>query len=297
MQGHTPHGMARKSKYWRHNMTAVVKQMTLFAPELEARSALSASTAGIRLKILTQSNVSKVEHTQNLFIAISATGLSDIASIIKRANDIKLLRALFVRENVAPEWLPQMLSRADLRMARNILIHANEDWQTPRRIINAWRLGAQRDLIARASATDETLLVINCALECFEVPFSKIPVLVRMPRKELSKFRLSESGSYIHWTETDVHLDLEAIRYATDDNWRQQYDLEKITHNKQFGKAIGIVRQKYGLEKKDITVVSERQLRRIENEGARPSISTLTALATAHEMELNTYLNEIAKHF
>ncbi len=277
-------------------MTAAFKRMVLFAPEPETRSKLSIPAAG-HFKIHTQFSAGEVAHSQNLFIAVSATGLSHIANIIKRANDIKLLRALFVRENIPPEWLPQMLSRADLRMARNILIHANEDWQTPRRIINAWRSGAQHDLIARASTTDDSLLVVNCALECFEVSFSEIPALVRMQKKERLKLKLSESGSYIHWPQADVHLDLDAIRYATDDKWRQQCDLQKIIHNKRFGQAIGIVRQKCGLEKKDIAVISDRQLRRIENEGARPSVGTLTALAQAHNMELNAYLNEIAQHF
>jgi len=275
-------------------MTAVAKNMTLFAPELEARTALRLLPFRPQLKVLTQPDAGVIKHSRHLFIAISATGLLDISEIIKNANNIKLLRGLFVRENIAPEWLPQMLARADLRMARNILIHSNNDWQTPRRIINAWCLGAQRDLIARASITSESLLVLNCALESFEVPLSKILVLNKIPRKELPKF--SESGSYIHWPGADIHLDIDSIRYIIDDNWRRRCDLETITHNKKFGRAIGIVRKKHNLSKENIANLSDRQLRRIENEGAHPSVSTLAELAKAHKMELNAYLNELANH-
>ena len=278
-------------------MNSALKQLTIFAPELEARTALTVTGTRSNFKILSHTNMKEVEGTHNLFIAVCATGLSEISNLIKHANDIKLLRALFVRENVPAEWLPQMLSRADLRMARNILIHTNTDWQTPRRIIKAWQSGAQRDLIARASVTDESLLVLDCTLKSFEVGFSEIAALAKMAKKDRLKFKISESGSYIHWPHADVHIDIDAIRYATDANCRQQFDLEKITHNKNFGKAISLVRQKYGLAKHDIANISDRQLRRIENEGARPSVATLGILAQAHEMELNNYLNEIAKNF
>lgn len=72
---------------------------------------------------------------------------------------------------------------------------------------------------------------------------------------------------------------MDAIRYITDENFRQQLDLGRLTHNKRFGQAIILVRQKHRLTKADIANVSERQLRRIENEGARPSLKTLALLA------------------
>ncbi len=56
------------------------------------------------------------------------------------------------------------------------------------------------------------------------------------------------------------------------------------------------MRKGYGLERTDIANLSDRQLRRIENEGIRPGISTLAALAKAHKLELNAYLNELAGH-
>ncbi len=221
-------------------MMGANNNMTILAPELVSRSALAGLSKQPHLQVLSEPDAGIIRHTKHLFIAISATALSDIAEIIKKANDIKLLRALFVRENMPPEWLPQMLSRADLRMARNILMHTNEDWQTPRKIINAWLLGAPRDLIARANVTGESLLILNCALESFAVPFSKIPALSKMPKNQREKFRLSDSGSYIHWPVADVHLDIDAFRYAIDENWRKQCDLEKLTHNKNLGRLLAL---------------------------------------------------------
>jgi hypothetical protein len=201
-----------------------------------------------------------------------------------------------IRENIPAEWLPQMLGRAELRMVRNILMHSNEDWETPLRVIRAWQFGSQRELIARASVTGDSLIVMNCALESFEIRFDDLSPLKRVPKAQRGHFRLSDSGSYIHWQAGDVHLDIEAIRYATDENWRKKFDLESLTHNKNFGTAIASVRKRHKLDKTDIPGVSDRQLRRIENAGARPGIHTLTALAKAHNKDINAYLDELANY-
>ncbi len=277
-------------------MTSAINNLTLLAPEQETRRALAILPEQPKLKFVIEANSLDLRKIKNLFIAISVTALPQVADITKQANDIKLLRVLFIRENIQGEWLPQMLARADLRMARNILAHAADDWRTPCRVIRAWQTGSQHDLIARASVADDYLLVMNCALESFQVNFSDLAALKRIPAKERAQFDISDSGSYIHWGTTDVHLDIDAIRYATDENWRKKCDLNKIVHNKNLGRAIAAVRRQHKLDKTDIPGISDRQLRRIENEGARPGSETLTVLAKAHKMNVNIYLNEIANH-
>ena len=181
-------------------------------------------------------------------------------------------------------------------MAPNILSLTADDWQIPCRIIKAWQSGSQHDLIARAIMADDYLLVMNCALESFQIRFDDLPALKKLSIKERSKFKVSDSGSYIYWPSGDIHLNIDSIRYVTDENWRKKFDLERIIHNKNFGRAIASVRQQHGLDKTSIHGLSDRQLRRIENEGARPGIETLTTLARAHKMDVNIYLNEIANH-
>ena len=120
-------------------MTNDAKNLTILAPGAESRSLLSSLPAVPALKILAEANANSLRRFKNLFIMISATALQDVASIVKLANESKLLRALFIAENVPPEWLPQMFARANLRMVRNTVIHLPGDWTTPRRIIKAWQ--------------------------------------------------------------------------------------------------------------------------------------------------------------
>ncbi len=197
-------------------MTTAARAMAVLAPEAESQSALAVIPESHEFKLILQADSRNLKQVKNLFIAVSATALPDLADIIKHANETKLLRALFIREDVPAEWLPQMLSRADLRMVRNIVFHSKKDWDTPRRVIRAWQNGSQRDLIARASATNDSLLVMNCALDSFEIPFDALAPLKKIPKAQRSNFRISNSGSYIHWAAGDIHLDIDAIRYATD---------------------------------------------------------------------------------
>jgi DNA-binding XRE family transcriptional regulator len=275
-------------------MSTAMKPVTVLAPQQESHSALAMLPRGAEFKLILDSP--NLKDVKNLFIAISATALPEVAEIVKLTNETKLLRVLFIREDVPSEWLPQMLARADLRMVRNILVHSQTDWATPFRVIRAWRVGGQHDLIARADVIVDSLLVLNCALQAFEVPFNKIPALKNIPKAERANFRISDSGSYIHWDAGDIHLDIDDIRYVVDAHWQKKCDLERVTHNKNFGRAIAAVRKKHKLGQAEIHGVSERQLRRIEKEGARPSVKTLSTLATAHNMETNDYLNELAKN-
>jgi hypothetical protein len=286
--------MAGESEFWRSNMTSEARMMTVLTADKESHAVLSAPVRGLDLKVLEHLYPSHVKSHRNLFITIAATGLTEVADVVKKANEKKFLRALFIREDIPAEWLPQMLGLAELRMVRNMIVHSNEDWQTPLRVIRAWKLGSQHDLIARAKASGDILLILNCALEPFEVRFENLPALKKIPKSERPNFTLSETGSYIHWASGDVHLDVDAVRYATNEEWRKKMDLESLTHNKMFGKVIAQVRKKHKLDKTDIPGVSDRQLRRIENDGARPSIATLTALAKAHDMTINDYLNDLA---
>lgn len=189
-------------------------------------------------------------------------------------------------------WITTMLDRAELRTLRNTLVHT--DPLVFERILNAWRLGAQDELIADATLQGDVLLVKNCALDTFEVKVSEFKAFREAARSELLDFKISEDGAHIHWVQLDVHLDLEAIRVARNPELGIKYQAERLVHDKMVGAALKAFREEAGLRQKDIEGLSARQVRRIEN-GARPRLESLRCFADAHEMELNDYLNRLGK--
>lgn len=267
------------------------RQLVLFAPEPESRAILSLRLPDVSVCVQLEPN--KIDELKHLFVEVSASLLPRVTEIVKAANETKYLRALFIREDVDAKLFPQILQRADLRLMRNMLVHSKNDWTTPERVLNAWRMGSEDDLIATAAVFGDQLDVLTCALERLEVPFDKIPALKALPVERRSNFEIDEVGSFIHWPEQDVHIDVDVVRYAIDDKWRVKCDLERLSHNRDFGKAIASLRKEYNLRQHDIESLTDRQVRRIESGVARPSVATLRILAKAHHLPFDNYLKKL----
>lgn len=238
-----------------------------------------------------QDNLESVESTKYLFILTSLTGLAEVAEIVRTANQKHHLRVLFIREDIDSQWLPQIFDRANLRTMRNTIVHT--DSEIPKRVLDAWRLGAQDQLIAKATVIGDRLFVVSCSLEEFEIPFRAMPALERIPENERDDFIISEEGSYIYWQGADIHLDIDAFRSAIDPVEKQKFEALRRAHDKLIGQAIKALRQQHNLKQSDIAGLSERQVRRIES-GERTKVNTLELLAKAHGMELSEYLDAVA---
>lgn len=244
------------------------------------------------VKVLQPSDSQDLESALNLFVLASATGLPEIADIVRSANQKHHLRVLFIREDIEPNWLPQMFDRANLRVMRNTLVHT--DSVVPKRVINAWNMGAQEQLIADATAIGDRLLVLSCAMEKLEIPFGSLPALKRISINDRSNFTIDDDGSCLYWESADIHLDLDSFRYATDPAWKQKFETLKSEHNQVFGKAIATLRKQYKLRQSDIIGLSERQVRRIEQGDGSTKVDTLRLFAKAHGMDLDAYLDAVA---
>lgn len=233
----------------------------------------------------------------DLFIAAAASSLPECASQIRDALDMKQFRILFLREDIALDWLPEQLMRAKLPVSKllpKLLLYS--DWSVPQRVINAWSDNSQHALIANAFVSLDHLVVSNCALEKIEIPFSA-PVLRNISRNERAQFEIDEIGSFIHWASSDVDMDFDSLRYLVDPSWKTQCDAERILTERSFGYAVKKIRELNNLTQTDIesqTGISERQLRRYETDGIKPRLASLEKLAQAHNMDLNTYLEKLA---
>ena len=164
----------------------------------------------------------------------------------------------------------------------------------PKRVMNAWTMGAQEQLIADATVIGDRLLVLSCAMEKLEVPFESLPALKRISIDHRSKFIIDDNGSCLYWEDADIHLVLEAFRCATDPSWKQKFASLKSEHNQVFGKAIATLRKQYKLCQSDIIGLSDRQVRRIERGEGSTKVDTLRLFAKAHGMELDSYLDAVA---
>jgi hypothetical protein len=137
------------------------------------------------------------------------------------------------------------------------------------------------------------LFVLSCALQAYEVAFEKMPALRRIPVAERARFEVDEDGSYIHWADPDIHIDLDAIRAAIDPEEHAKAETAKALHDGRYGAAIAKLRLAKGLKQSDVEGLSERQVRRIEK-GEGTTFEALRRLAAAHRMDFDPYLREVA---
>jgi len=229
---------------------------------------------------------------QHLFVLCSALHLPKAAKFVSEMNREHRLQALFVRTDVDPVLLPQMLERAGLRSFRNMLVHS--DSLLPFRVLTAWLRNAQAELIAEATVAEDRLIVVSCEPKTYEVHFDQMPALRKIASHDRNHFEIAEDGSFIRWRSADIHLDLDAIRTVTDPAWRKRAERIRRTHGREYGAAIAALRRDHGLRQTDIPRVSERQLRRIEESGA-VSVRTMELLARAHRMTLAHYMDAVAR--
>ena len=163
------------------------------------------------------------------------------------------------------------------------------------RIKSAWEWEAEDELIATAKTLDNSLIVTGCDLKIWEIPFDSIPCFDQVPVSERVNFEIDEDGSYLYWQCAELHLDLEDLKAAVDPKFRTQLWIEKSQYNKSLGKAIATVRKAHNLKQHEIEGLSDRDLRRVENEGHQLTLDALKKLAIAHKMQLEDYLVEVTR--
>jgi hypothetical protein len=244
-----------------------------------------------RFRVLHRPDRQTAERGRNIFVLVPASDLPAVSGFVSIANRRHQLRALLVRDDVQPSSIPQMFERAGLKMVRNTVVYS--DPGIARRVLAAWSRHAQEELIARASVSQDRLFVLSCALRPYEIAFDGTPSLKRIPAAARRSFAVDEDGSYIHWPGPDIHLDLDAIRAAADPEARARAEAAKAVHDSRYGVAIARLRFRAGLKQSQIKGLSERQVRRIEK-GEGTTCEALRRLASAHGMDLESYLRELA---
>jgi hypothetical protein len=248
--------------------------------------------AGDRVRFLGANAVEEASHAPRLAVFARATHLHEVTHLVSTANKANRLRALLVDSDVEAEWLPYIFERAKLRLLRNLLVHHGAS--VPMRFVWAWKRNIQSHVVANATAMGDHLVVRNCALKSFEVPFAAYPGLSRIRPQERNEFDIDADGMFLHWPGADVHLTMDDVFEAADPRRKAEAMIRKTLEDKSFGAAVRAFRTERGLLQRDISGISARHLRRIEH-GFVPGEDALNELAKAHKMDADAYLEAVTE--
>lgn len=81
-----------------------------------------------------------------------------------------------------------------------------------KRIITAHKWRSSNEMISTAIVFKDSLIVFDCNLTLFWIPFNSLSALKKIKISDRTKFTIPKDGSYIYWEKYDIHLDLEAFK-------------------------------------------------------------------------------------
>lgn len=149
--------------------------------------------------------------------------------------------------------------------------------------------------IADAWWEGDGLTVLAPTFERLKVPAAAIPGMAAATDSQRDEFEIDETGEFIHWPQTDVHMGWSQFEQAADPHAGIRAQQESRAFNRQYGQAIRTLRKQTGLRQTDIAGLDARSIRRIEHGQHRATAKALARLAAAHGMTTNRYLSALAE--
>jgi hypothetical protein len=99
----------------------------------------------------------------------------------------------------------------------------------------------------------------------------------------------------LHWPDLDVHLGWNQFLQAVGPAELRKAQRRSAGFNKRFGAAIRTVREAAGIIQSNVEGLTERQVRRIEQGENRATTAVINALARAHALDANAYMERLTK--
>lgn len=198
------------------------------------------------------------------------------------------------RRDLSVSGLQLLTQLASTRTSKQSALFISDDIEALLRMIGAYTVGAEQELIASASVRDGVLSVWSCEPKLYQCAVADIPALARLAVAKVEALKVSRGGSRLHWDEGDVDLDLDAIRQYADPKVRKEAESKYRADAALYGAAIRRLREQHGLRQNQIAGLSEREVRRVEHGEVLPHSGTLRKLARAHGQTVEAYMDALA---
>lgn len=209
------------------------------------------------------------------------------------------LRYLLFVDEPSPDTIADLVIRLGIRSKERIVFVEFKDKAQCRAVLVRLLRGlaAQDDdgRIIKAVIDDDQLVLVSPTFQELRVPRALLGDVRDVPLEDWRQFELDPYGEFLYWPELDVHMGWSQLQQLVDPKARLRPRQRSARFNERYGAAIRAGREESGLLQGDIAGLSDRTLRRIENGETRATVNALEKLAAAHDMELNEYLDQLAK--
>jgi hypothetical protein len=163
------------------------------------------------------------------------------------------------------------------------------------RLVATVEANAEQGRILDVRIENGVLHAISPNFDRLDVPIADIPDFKKADQTQILNFEIDEDGAFIYWPELDVHLGWPQLQQVVNPDAALKASQKSDNFNKRYGKAVQKVREEQGLNRRDISGLSEKQLARIERGECRLTSNSIEALAKAHKRDRNEYMKKLAE--
>lgn len=208
---------------------------------------------------------------------------------------------LFTDSATHPDQVAQWMRTTKIRSENRLHVVKVDDLEAPQvsqllgRICFALGRDGARGSIIDAYLAGDSLFVRGPKHRMLHVPISSVRALSGQPRAVLRNFVIDPDGSFVHWPDLDVHLGWNQFLQAVDPEEVRKAQQRTEGYNQRYGAAIRKLREEAGIAQSKVDGLTERQIRRIEQGECRATSAALAALAEAHGLDANAYMERLAK--
>jgi len=206
---------------------------------------------------------------------------------------------LFTGPATHPDQVAQWMRSTNIRSENRLHVVKVEDVLAPQvsqllgRVCVALGGDASRGSIIDAYVVGDRLFVRGPEHRMLQIPLDAIPALRGKPQAAVRNFAIDPDGSFVYWPDLDAHLGWNQFLQAVDPTELRKAQQRSAGFNERYGAAIRKVRESAGILQSKVDGLTERQLRRIERGQSRATTAAITALAKAHGLDANAYMEKL----
>lgn len=173
-------------------------------------------------------------------------------------------------------------------------IHVTRDGGAIKRQAIALKRDHALEGIVDAYLLQQNLWVVlgDMSIRCF--PLDRLSFLADLDREAVSEFQIHASGSFIHWPDGDIRVGASQLLQAVDPMYLADIAIERYSVEKM-SLALRALREERGLTQSEIPGLSDRHIRRLENEETRLTPEAAEKYARAFGTSVSGFLEQLGE--
>ena len=186
--------------------------------------------------------------------------------------------------------LPSVLGlhKPDLRL------HVTRDVGAIKRLLLSQYRKEAWEGIVDAYPLSDSLVLISGDMTIREFPRARLPRVRRLSIESFENFQIDPSGSFLSWADGEILLGPSQMLQAVDPMYLADVEIRRYEMAK-VSLAVLDMRVEHGLKQTEIPGLSDRHVRRLENNETRLTVDASSKLAAAFGMDIRTFLAELSR--